>query len=69
VAAARAQGEPAYVESFWGKLFPARIPQPVAFPEVLDGNAIELDDIGWRSSTRASPIPSKRRRCGSPTFA
>jgi glyoxylase-like metal-dependent hydrolase (beta-lactamase superfamily II) len=43
VAAAHAQGEPAFVDSFWGKLFPGEIPQPLAFPEVLDGNAIELE--------------------------
>jgi glyoxylase-like metal-dependent hydrolase (beta-lactamase superfamily II) len=43
VAAARAQGEPAYVESFWNRAFPGQIPQPLAFPEVLDGDAIELE--------------------------
>ena len=43
VAAAHAQGEPAFVASFWGKLFPGQIPEPIAFPEVLDGNAIELE--------------------------
>ena len=43
VAAAYAMGEPAFVESFWEKLFPGQIPQPLAFPEVLDGNAIELE--------------------------
>jgi glyoxylase-like metal-dependent hydrolase (beta-lactamase superfamily II) len=43
VEAAQAQGEPAFVESFWGRLFPGQIPQPLAFPEVLDGNAFELE--------------------------
>ncbi len=43
VAAAHAQGAPAFVESFWGKLFPGQIPEPIAFPEALDGNVIELE--------------------------
>ena len=43
VAAADGQGDPAFVDSFWGKLFPGEIPQPLAFPEELDGNAIELE--------------------------
>jgi glyoxylase-like metal-dependent hydrolase (beta-lactamase superfamily II) len=43
VAAARGQGEPAFVDSFWEKLFPGEIPLPPAFPEVLDGNVIELE--------------------------
>jgi glyoxylase-like metal-dependent hydrolase (beta-lactamase superfamily II) len=43
VAAAHAQGEPAFVESFWERLFPGQIPQPLAFPDVLDGNVIELE--------------------------
>ena len=43
VAAAHEQGEPAFVDSFWGRLFPGEIPQPLAFPEVLDGNVIELE--------------------------
>jgi glyoxylase-like metal-dependent hydrolase (beta-lactamase superfamily II) len=43
VAGAHAQGEPAFVDSFWGKLFPGQIPQPLAFPEALDGKLIELE--------------------------
>ena len=43
VAAAHAQGEPAFVDSFWGKLFPGEIPQPLGFPEMLEGNAIALE--------------------------
>jgi glyoxylase-like metal-dependent hydrolase (beta-lactamase superfamily II) len=43
VAAAHAQGEPAFVDSFWGKLFPGQIPEPLAFPEALDGNGFELE--------------------------
>jgi glyoxylase-like metal-dependent hydrolase (beta-lactamase superfamily II) len=43
VAAAHAQGEPAYVASFWGRLFPGQIPEPLAFPEVLDGHVLELE--------------------------
>jgi len=43
VAAAHAQGEPAFVDSFWGRLFPGEIPQPPAFPEVLSGDAFELE--------------------------
>jgi glyoxylase-like metal-dependent hydrolase (beta-lactamase superfamily II) len=43
VEAAHAQGEAAFVDSFWGRLFPGEIPQPLAFPNVLDGNAIELE--------------------------
>jgi len=43
VAGAYTMGEPAFVESFWEKLFPGQIPQPLAFPEALDGNAIELE--------------------------
>jgi glyoxylase-like metal-dependent hydrolase (beta-lactamase superfamily II) len=43
VEAAHAQGEPAFVDSFWGRLFPGEIPEPLAFPDVLDGNAIELE--------------------------
>jgi glyoxylase-like metal-dependent hydrolase (beta-lactamase superfamily II) len=43
VKAAHAQGEPAFVDSFWGRLFPGEIPQPLAFPKVLDGDAIELE--------------------------
>ena len=43
VGAAYAQGEPAFVDSFWGRLFPGEIPQPLAFPDVLDGEAIELE--------------------------
>ena len=43
VAAAHAQAQPAFIDSFWGKLFPGEIPQPLALPEVLDGNAIELE--------------------------
>jgi glyoxylase-like metal-dependent hydrolase (beta-lactamase superfamily II) len=46
VTAAHGQGEPAFVDSFWGKLFPGEIPQPLAFPEVLDGNVIGLE--GYR---------------------
>jgi glyoxylase-like metal-dependent hydrolase (beta-lactamase superfamily II) len=43
VEAALTQGEPAFVASFWNTLFPGQIPDPPAFPEVLDGNAIELE--------------------------
>ena len=43
VTAAHAQGEPAFIDSFWGRAFPGQIPQPVAFPEILDGNVIELE--------------------------
>ena len=43
VRAAHAQGEPAFVDSFWGRLFPGEIPQPPAFPDVLDGETIELE--------------------------
>ena len=43
VAGAHAQGEPAFVDSFWGRLFPGQIPQPLAFPEALDGEVIELE--------------------------
>jgi glyoxylase-like metal-dependent hydrolase (beta-lactamase superfamily II) len=43
VAKAREQGAPAYLESFWGKLFPGQIPEPPVFPTVLDGDAIELE--------------------------
>jgi glyoxylase-like metal-dependent hydrolase (beta-lactamase superfamily II) len=43
VAAARRQAEPAFAESFWGRLFPGQIPQPLAVPEVLEGNVIELE--------------------------
>jgi glyoxylase-like metal-dependent hydrolase (beta-lactamase superfamily II) len=43
VQAAHAQGEPAFVASFWELAFPGQIPQPLAFPEVLDGDAFELE--------------------------
>jgi glyoxylase-like metal-dependent hydrolase (beta-lactamase superfamily II) len=43
VAAAHAQIEPAFIDSFWGTLFPGQIPQPLVSPEVLDGNLIELE--------------------------
>jgi glyoxylase-like metal-dependent hydrolase (beta-lactamase superfamily II) len=36
-AAARTQVEPAFVESFWQKLFPGQIPRPLASPEVSTG--------------------------------
>src|SRR4029077_2045653 len=43
VAAAYAQGEPVLVDSFWGRGFPGQIPQPLAFPEVVDGGGVELE--------------------------
>ena len=43
VAAAHGQVEPAYIESFWGKLFPGQIPEPLVCPEVLDGDVIEVE--------------------------
>jgi glyoxylase-like metal-dependent hydrolase (beta-lactamase superfamily II) len=43
VAAARTQGDPAFIDAFWKKLFPGQIPEPIVFPEVLDGTVIELE--------------------------
>jgi glyoxylase-like metal-dependent hydrolase (beta-lactamase superfamily II) len=43
VEAAHRQGEPSYLETFWGKLFPGQIPEPLAFPEVLTEPAFELE--------------------------
>jgi glyoxylase-like metal-dependent hydrolase (beta-lactamase superfamily II) len=43
LAAAYAQGEPAFVDSFWGRAFPGQIPQPLAFPELLNEGMIELE--------------------------
>ena len=43
VEVAEAQGAPWYIESFWGKLFPGQIPEPLAFPELLDLAALELE--------------------------
>ncbi len=43
VAASHRQGEPAFIDSFWGLLFPGQIPLPVQYPEILQGNTIDLE--------------------------
>jgi glyoxylase-like metal-dependent hydrolase (beta-lactamase superfamily II) len=43
VAESRTQAEPQRLENFWEKLFPGQIPLPVAFPEIIDGDAIDLE--------------------------
>lgn len=43
VGLAQEQGGAPYVASFWERLFPGQIPQPMRFPEPLDGDAIDLE--------------------------
>jgi glyoxylase-like metal-dependent hydrolase (beta-lactamase superfamily II) len=43
VRGAEAQASEDYVASFWQRLFPGQIPQPLRLPRLLDGDAIELD--------------------------
>jgi glyoxylase-like metal-dependent hydrolase (beta-lactamase superfamily II) len=42
-AGAHTQGEPRRLEGFWNKLFPGQIPTPIAYPEQLDSDHIELE--------------------------
>ncbi|MCU1648801.1 MAG: Beta-lactamase [Nocardia sp.] len=37
------QGSRAYIDSFWGKLFPGQIPEPQIFPEALDSDRFEVN--------------------------
>jgi glyoxylase-like metal-dependent hydrolase (beta-lactamase superfamily II) len=43
VAESRTQAEPQWLETFWEMLFPGQIPVPVALPEIIDGDAIDLE--------------------------
>jgi glyoxylase-like metal-dependent hydrolase (beta-lactamase superfamily II) len=43
VVASYAQGEPAFIDGFWGRLFPGQIPVPVQYPEILEGDFFELE--------------------------
>lgn len=43
VVASYGQGEPAFIDSFWGRLFPNQLPVPVEYPEILEGGVIDLE--------------------------
>lgn len=43
VRVAEKQGGAPYIASFWEKLFPGQIPQPLPLPEPLDGDVIDLE--------------------------
>ena len=43
VAQSHAMATPAWLDDFWERLFPGQIPTPVVYPQVLDGDAIELE--------------------------
>jgi glyoxylase-like metal-dependent hydrolase (beta-lactamase superfamily II) len=43
VAAARHQSDPQWLDGFWERLFPGQIPRPITYPEVLDGDTIDLE--------------------------
>lgn len=43
VAKAKAEGAPAYLDSFWNALFPGQVPQPQVFPEALDGDTFTVE--------------------------
>lgn len=63
------QGSRAFVDSFWGKLFPGQIPEPQVFPEALDGDeftmnghAFQVIETGFTdtSGTTALWVPELR---------
>src|SRR5215467_4923822 len=43
VAQSHAMTTQAWLDDFWERLFPGQIPTPLAYPQVLDGDAIELE--------------------------
>jgi len=43
VLASHGQGQPAFIDSFWARLFPNQIPVPVEYPQILEGGVIALE--------------------------
>jgi glyoxylase-like metal-dependent hydrolase (beta-lactamase superfamily II) len=43
VAESHAKTTPAWLDDFWERLFPGQIPLPVAYPDVFEGDAIDLE--------------------------
>ncbi len=43
IAKAHEHGSPEMIDSFWGRLFPGEIPDPLRVPTLLDGSTIDLE--------------------------
>jgi glyoxylase-like metal-dependent hydrolase (beta-lactamase superfamily II) len=63
VTEAHAKTTQAWLDDFWERLFPGQIPIPIAYPEVLEGDAIELEghrleviEAGFTDTTDSTSI-------------